>query len=154
MAPPEGVQFDPAQQRLGSGVDWGVQVSPAPHPPMVSQRQPRVPTMHVEDTPAPGPPLPELEAPEEPPPELENPLELPLDPDDASSLCPNRPGPPSPGAAAGVDDEPPQAHIAATTTSDPMIPRPPRDVRSVMTLSSRDKPTVHGFPSHSNRSAD
>jgi hypothetical protein len=135
MAPPEGVQFEPLQQRLGLGEDWGVHVSPVLHAPVVSQRQPRVPTMHVEATPVPEPLLPELEAPEEPP-ELDNPPELLPDPVDESSPPPNEPAPLSAGPNA-VDEELPQAHITRTSGSDPtMPPRPASDVRSAMILSS------------------
>lgn len=150
MGPPEAAQFDPLQQRLGAA-DWGEHVSPVPHPPVVSQRQPRVPTMHVDETPAPEPPLPELEAPEEPP-ELDNPLELLVDPVDESSPVPNWPGPPSPGSSCA--EEPPQAHIATTTSgSDPTMPRrPARDVRSVMILFlalARQSRRANGTRNHS-----
>jgi hypothetical protein len=145
MGPPEGVQFDPLQQRFGWGADWGVHVSPEPQAPAKSQRQPRVPIMHVEDTPVAGTPLPEL-APEEPPELDDDPLELPLDPVDASSTTPNWPLPLPlplllPPEPSGGGEEPPQAHITTTSASDPtMPPRPARDVRSVMPLSSCDKP--------------
>jgi hypothetical protein len=45
------VQFVPMQQRLGDGAGCGVHVRPAAQVPMVSQRQPCCPTMHVELTP-------------------------------------------------------------------------------------------------------
>src|ERR1051325_9830596 len=45
--PPEDAQFDPLQQRFGRGGGWGVHVRPGAQPPVESQRQPWVPTMHV-----------------------------------------------------------------------------------------------------------
>jgi hypothetical protein len=126
MAPPEGVQLDPLQQRLGFGAACGVQISPVPHAPVVSQRQPRVPTMQVDGAPTPEPPLPEPEAPE-PFPELDIPEPL-LDPvDEPPKVLPPASGP------SDVDDEPPHAHITRTSASEPtMVPRRARDVRSVM----------------------
>jgi hypothetical protein len=109
MLPPEGAQFDPLQQRLGSDAVWGVHVRLGAQPPAESQRQPCDPTMHVEGAPAPPPPAPELEpvpppdVPELPPTPLE-PLE-PLPPDDR---------PPSTLLAPGVvDDEPPHPQNAS-----------------------------------------
>jgi hypothetical protein len=58
MLPPEdGAQFEPLQQTLGREV-WGVHVSGGAQPPVESQRQPWVPTMHVVGAPdvAPVPP--------------------------------------------------------------------------------------------------
>src|SRR5678810_315253 len=56
--PPADVQSDPSQQRSGRGDVWGVHVRPGSQPPVESQRQPRVPTMHVVGAPeaAPMPP--------------------------------------------------------------------------------------------------
>jgi hypothetical protein len=75
MPPPVvRAQLEPLQQRLGSGEAWAVHARPGAHPPVLSQRQPCVPAMHVDETPGPlarapllAPPMPELEA---PPPEL------------------------------------------------------------------------------------
>jgi hypothetical protein len=68
--PAPGVQFEPLQQRFADA-PCGVQVRPGAQPPVVSQRQPCVPTMHVAVTPPDDvPPLePEL-APELAPEEL------------------------------------------------------------------------------------
>src|ERR1041385_7299106 len=55
--PPEDAQFDPLQQRFGRGGGWGVHVRPGAQPPVESQRQPWVPTMHVVGAPAPAPAL-------------------------------------------------------------------------------------------------
>jgi hypothetical protein len=78
MLPPEGVQFDPLQQRLGRGEACGVHVRPVAQAPVVSQRQPWVPTMHVVGAPeAELPPVPELL----PVPELPLPELAPLEPD-------------------------------------------------------------------------
>ena len=86
MGPPAGAQFDPLQQRLGLGGVCGVHVNPGAHPPVESQRQPWVPTMHVELTPS----VPELA----PPLELEElSPELPLE--DPPPSLPRRLGPPS-----------------------------------------------------------
>jgi hypothetical protein len=62
MGPPVGVQFPPLQHKAGLGAVCGVHTKPGAHPPVVSQRQPWLPTMHVEATPSvPEPPsLPEL----------------------------------------------------------------------------------------------
>src|SRR5437660_9117768 len=46
MVPPEDVQSDPLQQRLGRGDVWGVHVRLGAQPPVESHRQPWVPTMH------------------------------------------------------------------------------------------------------------
>src|SRR5512140_2080826 len=58
--PPEDEQSGPLQQRFGLGDIWGVHVRPGSQPPVESQRQPWVPTMHVVGAPeeAPGPPSP------------------------------------------------------------------------------------------------
>jgi hypothetical protein len=53
--PPVGVQSEPLQQRLGRGDVWGVHVRPGAQPPVESQRQPWVPTMHVVGAPEAGP---------------------------------------------------------------------------------------------------
>jgi hypothetical protein len=47
------VQLDPMQHRFGLGAVWGVHVRPGAHAPVESQRQPWVPTMHVDVTPTP-----------------------------------------------------------------------------------------------------
>jgi hypothetical protein len=110
IGPPEGAQFDPLQQRFGWGAVWGVHVSPVPHPPVESQRHPRVPTMHVEEAPMPEP-LPEPDVPELLP-ELDNAPELLPEPrPDAvdESSPPKEPVPPSAGPS--VAEEPPQAPI-------------------------------------------
>ena len=53
------MQFPPLQHREGLGAGCGVHVNPGPHPPVLSQRQPWLPTMHVEATPSlPEPPSP------------------------------------------------------------------------------------------------
>src|SRR3954463_6244827 len=54
--PPVDVQSDPLQQRFGSGDACGVHVRSGAQPPVESQRQPWVPTMHVVGAPedAPG----------------------------------------------------------------------------------------------------
>ena len=84
MGPPVGVQSEPLQQRFGRGAVWGAQVSPEAQLPVVSHRQPWVPTMHVEATPSAPPPPSEL-APE---------LPLPLD-DVVKELPPSALPPPS-----------------------------------------------------------
>src|SRR5262245_2849928 len=53
--PPVGEQSDPLQQTSGSGGVCGVQVSPGAQPPVESQRQPWLPTMHVVGAPEPAP---------------------------------------------------------------------------------------------------
>jgi hypothetical protein len=53
MLPIGAVQFDPEQQRLGSGAVCGVHARPGAHAPVESQRHPCVPTMHVDVTPTP-----------------------------------------------------------------------------------------------------
>ena len=59
MLPPGEVQFDPLQQRLGSGGVWGVHVRPGAQLPLESQRQPWLPMMHVVGAPEPAlPPSP------------------------------------------------------------------------------------------------
>jgi hypothetical protein len=88
--PAVGVQFDPMQQRLGRGAVCGVHVRPGAQAPVLSQRQPWPPTMHVVGAPAALlppvpellpvpelPPLPELDAPELPPPSMTLPKVLP-----------------------------------------------------------------------------
>ena len=107
MGPPVGVQFDPLQHRGGLGAGCGVQVNPGAQPPVESQRQPWLPTMHVELTPS----VPEL---------VPEPLELvepPEPPPEPPELLPVKlPTPPSP------DDDPdpelPQAHAPTTRASD------------------------------------
>ncbi len=116
MLPPVGAQFEPLQQRLGCGAPWGVHVRPGEHPPVESQRQPWVPTMHVEGAPEPLPPPPDPDTPElapEPPPA---PLELRPPPDDAPPLPPSF----EPGA---VDDEPPQEIASRIDRGAPTAPR-------------------------------
>src|SRR5262245_47820259 len=78
--PPADAQFDPLQQRFGRGGGWGVHVRPGAQPPMESQRQPWVPTMHVVGAPEPAfvppslpPEPPEPPAPPLPPGELSDP---------------------------------------------------------------------------------
>jgi hypothetical protein len=121
MGPPVGVQFGPLQHRGGLGADCGVQVNPEAHPPVESQRQPWLPTMHVELTPSVPEPVPEPLEPVEPP---ELPLEL---------LPPVKlPVPP-------LDDDPelPQAHTPTTRTSDTdptSARRRAGEVRSFMTF--------------------
>src|SRR3989442_161759 len=63
--PPEDAQFDPLQQRFGRGWGWGVHVRLGAQPPVESQRQPWVPTMHVV-----GAPEAEFVPPSLPPPSL------------------------------------------------------------------------------------
>src|SRR5215472_3347289 len=53
MLPPLVAQFEPLQQRLGSGGLWGVHVRPGAQLPLESQRQPWVPMMHVVGAPEP-----------------------------------------------------------------------------------------------------
>jgi hypothetical protein len=121
IVPPEPVQLDPLQQRLGCGAVWGVHVRLGAQPPVESQRHPWVPTMHVEPLPAPEPAITEL-----PP----APLEPLLPPGD-------RPPPPPSVEPGGIDDEPPHAEIASKIDSGaPTGPRPRRHMRSGMTLLS------------------
>ena len=54
MLPPEDAQFDPLQQRLGSGGVWDAHVRPGPQLPVESQRQPWLPTMQVVGAPEPA----------------------------------------------------------------------------------------------------
>ena len=150
IGPPIGAQAEPVQQTLGAGAGWGVHVRPGAHAPVVSQKQPWVPTMHVDVAPMPPPPEPEEpEDPEDPEdPELDAP-ELLVDPPDASSpmlkvLPLELPLlPPVPGEAPD-GDEPPQAPIAAISETEPKIITPPVfHVRIIMT-------SPHPQPSASN----
>src|SRR5579862_6137223 len=96
--PAPGMQFEPVQQRLGSDELCGVHVRPGSQPPVVSHRQPWVPTMQVAETLPPGVPY------ADPPPELAPPpapLDPPLDPFEPPLLEPPPPG--------EVVDDPPQA---------------------------------------------
>src|SRR5579859_207535 len=54
MVPPADAQFDPLQQRLGWGEGCVVHVRPGAQPPVESQRQPWLPTMHVVGAPEPA----------------------------------------------------------------------------------------------------
>src|SRR5450432_582412 len=58
MVPLVEAQSDPLQQRLGLGAVCGAHVRPGAQPPLESQRQPCMPTMHVVGAPEPafGPP--------------------------------------------------------------------------------------------------
>jgi hypothetical protein len=69
----EPAQFEPAQQTLGCEA-CGVHVRPGAQPPVESQRQPCVPTMHVEVIPLPLEPL--LVAVDEPPDEPVEPVDV------------------------------------------------------------------------------
>jgi hypothetical protein len=116
MLPPEPPQFAPLQQTLGP-CDWGVHARPGAQPPVESQRQPWLPTRHVDGT-VPDVPAPELVDPEEAPelaPEL--PPELPPEPP------PELPFAPAPPSDASPPWLPP--HAAATTAkgSQPMSAR-------------------------------
>ena len=51
------VQSDPVQQRFGTGDGCGVHVRLGAQPPVESQRQPWLPTMHVVGAPVPAPAL-------------------------------------------------------------------------------------------------
>jgi hypothetical protein len=137
IGPPTGAQLEPVQQTLGAGAGWAVHVRPGAHAPVVSQKQPCVPTMHVDF--APMPPPPEPEDPEDPAllPELDVTPELLADPPDASSCAPKvlelEPPPPIPDEIPD-EDEPPQAPIAAISETVPkIIIRPAFHVRFVMT---------------------
>src|SRR5690349_13393264 len=76
MLPPElEEQFDPLQQTFGRGAVWGVHVRPGAQPPLESQRQPWVPTMHVVGVPD-AEPVP----PSSPPPSTNPPESSPIAP--------------------------------------------------------------------------
>ena len=77
-----GEQSVPLQQRLGAPPLWELHLSPAAQPPVVSQRHPRVPTMHVAVTPPPPPPEPPA------PDDVPDPLLAPLLPLLAPPLAP------------------------------------------------------------------
>src|SRR6476469_5567728 len=55
--PPVDEQSEPLQQRGGTGDGCGVHVRSGAQPPVESQRQPWVPTMHVVGAPEPAPGL-------------------------------------------------------------------------------------------------
>ena len=57
------MQFPPLQHREGLGAGCGVHVNPGAQPPVLSQRQPWLPTMHVEATPSLPPEPPSLPEP-------------------------------------------------------------------------------------------
>jgi hypothetical protein len=87
--PPEGEQFVPLQQRLGCGAVCGAHVRLGAQPPVESQRQPWLPTIHVEGTPAPELALlPEPDSPELPPEPLPLPELAPLPEPDAPEAPP------------------------------------------------------------------
>jgi hypothetical protein len=55
--PPEDEQSEPLQQSGGRGDACGVHVRPGAQPPVESQRQPWLPTMHVVGAPEAAPPF-------------------------------------------------------------------------------------------------
>jgi hypothetical protein len=113
IAPPDGVQFEPLQQRLGRGAVWGVHVRLGAQPPVESQRQPWVPTMQVVGAPAAEPVPPSFVPPspfpnEEPPSPTMPPLEVGSvncddgsDPQLASTIHSVTPTPPRPKNCVG-----------------------------------------------------
>ncbi len=143
IGPPTGVQLEPVQQTLGAGAGWGVHVRPGAHAPVVSQKQPWVPTMHVDF--APMLPPAEPEDPEDPEllPEPDSPPELLADPPEASSPKPKvlePPPEPLPPPDESPDDEevPPQAHSVRISDSGPTMTTQLRpEVRIVMTSPPR-----------------
>jgi hypothetical protein len=148
IGPPTGAQLEPVQQTLGAGAGWAVHLRPGAHAPVVSQKQPWVPTMQVDA--APMLPLAEPEDPEDPEspellPEPDIPPELLADPPDASSPMPKvleaPPEPlPPPGESPDDEGEPPQAHTVRISASGPtMTTRPACKVRSVMTSPPRQR---------------
>jgi hypothetical protein len=141
MGPPVGAQLEPLQQTLGAGAGCAVHVRPGAHAPVVSQKQPWVPTMHVDAAPMPPPVEPEdPEDPDEPEllPELDSTPELLADPLDASSpvpkVLPLEEPLEEPPLEPPDEDEPPQAHTVRISDSGPtMTMRPARKVSSFMT---------------------
>jgi hypothetical protein len=106
MLPAEGAQLAPVQHRLGRGGLCVVHVRLAAHPPAESQRQPWVPTMQVEGTPAARPP------PMFPLPLLDPPPLAPSLPNVRPPL-PSDPSPPTPPSVLNTD------------APDPVDPQPP-----------------------------
>jgi hypothetical protein len=135
--PGADAQFEPLQQRFGCEVPCGVHVRPGAQLPVVSHRQPWVPTMHVEETPPEErpPPAPEL-APELPP-ELNPKPDPELAPELAPELPPTpldpplEPGcPPPPDPPGLVDDGLPHAAITAEANSEtPTTALPEKKIR-------------------------